>query len=62
MLLYLLLYIIFYGPDSISGISDAYYTYIEGMRDDPVFSGYAGLMMIDGGRTGCPDITDPVIA
>ena len=48
VLLYLLLYVIFYGPDSISGISDAYHTYIDGMRDDPVFSDYAGLMMIDG--------------
>ena len=48
VLLYLLLYVIFYGPGSISGISDAYHTYIEGMSDDPLFSGYAELMMIDG--------------
>jgi uncharacterized protein YybS (DUF2232 family) len=46
VILYLLLYIMFYGSGSVSEISGAYNTYIEGMGDDPVFSSYAGLMMI----------------
>ena len=46
VLMYILLYRTFYGP-VLSQISDTYYTYIEGMGDDPIYSGYMGLMQID---------------
>lgn len=47
VLLYMLLYVIFYGPGVFSEISGTYNAYIEGMGDDPIFSSYAGLMMLD---------------
>jgi uncharacterized protein YybS (DUF2232 family) len=47
VILYLILYMIFYGLGSLSEISGNYDAYIEGMGDDPLFSSYAA-MMVDG--------------
>ena len=46
VLLYILLYRIFYGP-VFSQISDTYNTYIEGLGDDSIYSGYMALMQVD---------------
>jgi uncharacterized protein YybS (DUF2232 family) len=47
VVLYLVLYVLFYGPGALSGISGAYNSYIDSMGEDPLFSSYARLMMID---------------
>jgi uncharacterized protein YybS (DUF2232 family) len=46
VLLYMLLYRVFYGP-VFSDISQTYNAYLESMAEDPIYSGYAGLMQID---------------
>lgn len=56
IILYLLLYVIFFGAGSISEIASAYNSYIDDMPQDPIFSSYAGLLMIQG-----PDL-DAVIS
>jgi len=47
VIIYMLLYLIFYGPGSFSQISGIYNDYIEGMAEDPVFSSYAGTILTD---------------
>jgi len=48
VILYLILYMLFYGFGSLAEISGTYDAYIESMGDDPVFSSYAAIMMADG--------------
>ncbi len=47
VLLYLLLYVIFFGVGSIKEISSNYNSYIDGMADDPIFLVYTELLMIE---------------
>jgi len=45
--LYVLLYLIFYGPAFFKDIAEGYNAYVEGIRDDPFISEYARLARID---------------
>jgi uncharacterized protein YybS (DUF2232 family) len=48
VVIYLILYMMFYGFGSLSEISGTYYEYIESMGDDPFFSSYASMIAIEG--------------
>jgi hypothetical protein len=44
LFLYMLLYLIFYGPGFFTGAFEKYNTYIENLSEDPLVSGYAELL------------------
>jgi uncharacterized protein YybS (DUF2232 family) len=47
VVLYLILYMLFYGFGSLAEISGTYNEYINSMGDDPLFSSYAAMTAID---------------
>ncbi len=46
--LFMLLYLIFYGPEFFTGALQTYNMYIENLAEDPLVSGYAGLINAGG--------------
>lgn len=47
VIIYLILYMLFYGFGSLSEISGTYNEYIDSMGDDPLFSSYSALTTMD---------------